>query len=131
MAKKRKRIKEKKGLTVPFRLLFLRITMLTYTVHEWKKSIGSYEKFIKTNGSDTINIFKYEDILKDQNHVLSKAAQLLGIDQSEFSLNDIRIMGSSFNKAPKLNRWKKELTGIEKLFFKLFVNRRLRSLDYD
>lgn len=131
LAKKRKRIKEQKDLTVPFRLLFLRITMLTYTVHEWTKSIGSYEKFVKTHGSDTINIFKYEDILKDQNLVLSKVAQLLGIDQSEFSLNDIRIVGSSFNKAPKLNRWKKELTGIEKLFFKLFVKKRLRSLGYD
>jgi|SRR5690554_434725 len=117
------------GTKFPIKGLFLKPAVLFYTIWEWSRSIGVYEKSNIEN-LNRIKLFKFEEIIKNENKVIKNIANFTGFKTNEFPIENVKVVGSSFAKKPALNRWEKELNFIEKLLFKLLIGRKMKKYGY-
>lgn len=129
-------VKKKKEKSVglskfPVKGFLLKPAVLLYTILYWRDSLNIYEKLLKEpNNENRIQLFKYENILIDENRVITEIAEFLNIKPSDLSNVNVKIVDSSFSKKPVLNRWESELNWFEKFVFKLLVGRKMNKYGY-
>lgn len=129
-SKKKKELENKRS-NFPVKGFFLKFAVLLYTIKEWESSMSTYEKFIDKLSEKDIRLFKYENILINQVKVVNEIAGFLDIDMMKLSVDQLKIVDSSFDKIPSLNRWKTELNLLEKFIFKLLIGRKMKSYGYN
>lgn len=115
----------------PVKGSLLKPAVLLYTILYWRDSLNIYEKLLKNpNNKNRIQLFKFENILIDENKVITEIAEFLNIKPSDLSNVNVKIVDSSFSKKPILNRWEFELNWFEKYIFNLLVGRKMNKYGY-
>ena len=127
--KKKKELEEGKSM-FPVKGLFFIPAIFLYTIKEWYISLKKFNNCLNRFGSDKIMLFKYENILLDEAKVINSLAGFLNLSGHEFSNQNVKILDSSFDKKPELNRWKNELSKFEKLLFKLLLYKSMKKYGY-
>lgn len=127
--KKKKEIRQGKS-NFPVRRVGISFAVLFYTIYEWYKSLEIFEILKDKDDSDRVRLFRYENILIDQQQVIYDMADFLNLRPSEFSTEHLRVMDSSFNKKPKLGRWENEMSSSLNFLFKLIIGRKMNQYGY-
>lgn len=127
-----KKSKEKRttGNKFPIKGYLLKPAVLFYTIWEWRRSLNVYDQLQKSKDHDRVQMFKYENIISQKENVVKDIANFIDESPEAFSTKEMKIVDSSFSKKLELNRWKKKLSLIEKLIFKIAVGRKMKKYGY-
>ncbi|WP_338732844.1 sulfotransferase family protein [Mangrovimonas cancribranchiae] len=127
-----KKSKEKRttGNKFPIKGYLLKPAVLFYTIWEWRRSLNVYGQLQKSKDHDRVRMFKYENIISQKENVVKDIANFIDESPEAFSTEEMKIVDSSFSKKLELNRWKKKLSLIEKLIFKIAVGRKMKKYGY-
>lgn len=127
----RKKTKESKTEHYRFKVkYFLRFFVLFYTIFEWRTSLMFYEKCKRKYGSDVIDLFYYEDILKDNNSVINKISSFINCNSEDFNLDRVKIVDSSYSEGVSADRWRNSINKFEKLVFKVVLGGKMKKYGY-
>lgn len=127
----KKKKKESKGNYYRFRVkYFISFFVLLYTIFEWKMSLKSYEKCLTRYGEDRIRLMKYENVVIDNNMVIREIADFLKVSPNDFNIENVLIVDSSFENGISADRWRTNISSIEKFVFKVLISRKMKKYGY-
>lgn len=128
----KKKKKESKGEYYRFRVkYFIRFFVLFYTIIEWKMSMITYKKCLNKYGSNNIKLFKYENIINNNDDVIKEISLLINCSTSDFIEEDVLIVDSSYNSGISADRWMTTINVFEKFIFKLLIGSEMKSYGYN
>lgn len=127
-----KKSREKKtiGNKFPVKGYLLKPAVLFYTIREWRRSLNVYDKLQKSKYNDRVQLFKYENIISQKDDVVKDVANFIDESPQAFSTKEMKVVDSSFSKKLELNRWRDQLSFIEKFIFKIAIGRKMKKYGY-
>ena len=128
--KKKKKESKGRNYRFPIKGFLLRIIMLLYVIREWVGSMNEYEKCLKSNTDQKIQLFFYEQILTNKERQLDLICTFLGFSPKEFDLDSVKVADSSYKSGISNDRWMNEIRKYEKLFFKIVIGRKMKKYGY-
>jgi hypothetical protein len=128
--KKKKKESHGEFYRFPIKGIFLRPVVMFYIIREWRQSIMTYERCSARYPENRIMLMRYEEVLSASDIVVKKVAGFLAAEPSEFSLSDVKIVDSSYSGGLSASRWRDEIFGVERFFFRLLLGRRMRQYGY-